>query len=178
MATRSIDLHNFVGPVFAVSIVIVMITFVRDNLPRAGDLAWLAKVGGLFSEHEVPSHRFNAAEKVIFWIGVFLLGLTAVGSGLVLDKVVPGIEYSRGNMQIAHMIHSVAAVLMMTLFLLHIYLGTIGFKGAFSAMRSGYVDEAWAREHHEYWYDDIKAGKIPAQRTRQSASAPAAVARR
>jgi len=172
------NLHNFVGPVFAVSIVIVMITFVRDNLPRAGDLAWLAKVGGLFSEHEVPSHRFNAAEKVIFWIGVFLLGLTAVGSGLVLDKVVPGIEYSRGNMQIAHMIHSVAAVLMMTLFLLHIYLGTIGFKGAFSAMRTGYVDEAWAREHHEYWYDDIKAGKIPAQRTRQSASAPAAVARR
>jgi formate dehydrogenase subunit gamma len=32
-------------------------------------------------------------------------------------------------------------------------------------MKTGYVDETWAREHHEYWYDDIKAGKIPAQRT-------------
>jgi formate dehydrogenase subunit gamma len=29
-------------------------------------------------------------------------------------------------------------------------------------MRSGYVDETWAKEHHEYWYNDIKAGKIPA----------------
>jgi len=27
------------------------------------------------------------------------------------------------------------------------------------------VDEAWAQEHHEHWYDDIKAGKIPAQRS-------------
>jgi len=32
-------------------------------------------------------------------------------------------------------------------------------------MRTGYVDEAWAKEHHELWYDDIKAGKIPAQRS-------------
>jgi formate dehydrogenase subunit gamma len=32
-------------------------------------------------------------------------------------------------------------------------------------MKTGYVDETWAREHHEYWYDDVKAGKIPAQRS-------------
>jgi formate dehydrogenase subunit gamma len=32
-------------------------------------------------------------------------------------------------------------------------------------MRHGYVDEAWAKQHHEYWYDDVKSGKIPAQRT-------------
>ena len=28
-------------------------------------------------------------------------------------------------------------------------------------MRTGWVDEDWAREHHDYWYDDIAAGKIP-----------------
>jgi formate dehydrogenase subunit gamma len=32
-------------------------------------------------------------------------------------------------------------------------------------MKTGYVDEGWAREHHRLWYDDIAAGKIPAQRT-------------
>jgi formate dehydrogenase subunit gamma len=32
-------------------------------------------------------------------------------------------------------------------------------------MKTGYVDETWAKEHHELWYDDIKAGKIPAQRS-------------
>ena len=38
-------------------------------------------------------------------------------------------------------------------------------EGAYEGMKTGYVDETWAREHHEYWYDDVKAGKIPAQRT-------------
>jgi formate dehydrogenase subunit gamma len=30
-------------------------------------------------------------------------------------------------------------------------------------MRTGLVDETWAKEHHRYWYDDIKAGKIDAE---------------
>lgn len=161
--------HNFAGPLFAVSLIIVFLTFVRDNLPSRHDWAWIRRVGGMFGGQEVPSERFNAGEKVVFWGGVFLLGAIVVGSGLVLDMLIPGLLYTRGDMQIAHMIHAVAALLMMALFLGHIYMGTLGMKDAYKAMKTGYVDEAWAHEHHELWFDDIKAGKIPAQR-----SAPAA----
>ncbi len=171
------NLHNFVGPLFAVSLLIVIVTFVRDNLPGKGDLNWLARGGGLLSSHEVPSHRFNAGEKVVFWAGVFLFGITVVVSGLILDKVLPDLAYTRSDMQVAHMVHGVATLLMMALFLGHIYMGTIGMKGAYAAMRDGQVDEAWAKEHHEYWYDDIKAGRIPAQRSGsagESAAHPAA----
>jgi formate dehydrogenase subunit gamma len=161
--------HNFAGPVFAVSLVIVILTYVRDNFPQRGDLNWLLRFGGMFGGAEAPSHRFNAGEKLLFWGGVLTLGLIVVGSGLFLDKLVPGFVFTRGEMQIAHMIHSAAAVLMMAMFLGHIYMGTIGMKGAYDAMRTGYVDEAWAREHHEYWADDIRAGKIAAQRSGQSA---------
>ena len=157
--------HNFAGPVFAVALLIAIGVYVRDNLPRAGDLAWLLKGGGLLSGHEIPSHRFNAAEKLVFWAGVFALGLTVAASGLVLDKLVPGLAYLRGDMQIAHMVHGIASVLMMALFCGHIYLGTIGTKGAYQGMRTGYVDEAWAAEHHALWHADIQAGKIPAQRS-------------
>jgi formate dehydrogenase subunit gamma len=159
------NMHNFAGPVFAVSLVIVFVTFVRDNMPSRGDLMWLLKGGGLLSGKEIPSHRFNAGEKLVFWGGVFLLGLIVVGSGFVLDKIVPGLVYMRETMQIAHMIHAAAAVLMLAMFIGHIYIGTIGMQGAYQGMRTGYVDETWAREHHEEWYDDIKAGKIPAQRS-------------
>jgi formate dehydrogenase subunit gamma len=159
------NIHNFVGPLFAVSLVIVLFTFARDNMPAKGDWNWLRKGGGLLAHHEVPSHRFNAGEKTLFWIGVFALGLVVVASGLVLDKLVPGWGDTRGQMQVAHMIHAVASLLMLTLFLGHIYIGTLGMKGALGAMRTGYVDETWAKEHHEWWYDDIKAGKIPAQRS-------------
>ncbi len=157
--------HNFAGPLFAVSLVVVIFTFIKDNFPRKGDLTWLLKGGGLLSGQEIPSHRFNAGEKVIFWGGVFVLGLTVVASGLVLDKLVPNLLYERSTMQVAHMVHAVATVLMMAMFMGHIYLGTIGMNGAYRAMRTGYVDETWAKEHHQEWFDDIKAGKIPAQRS-------------
>ncbi len=161
--------HNFAGPLFAVSLVIVFATFVRDNLPSKGDMVWLLRGGGLLGDQEVPSHRFNAGEKVVFWAGLFTLGLVVVASGLVLDKLVPGMAYSRGDMQVAQMVHGIATVLMMALFAGHIYVGTVGMKGAYQGMRTGYVDEAWAQEHHGLWLDDIKAGKIPAQRTPESA---------
>jgi formate dehydrogenase subunit gamma len=48
-------------------------------------------------------------------------------------------------------------------------MGTIGMQGAYKAMRTGYVDETWAKEHHELWLDDIKSGKIPAQRSEEKA---------
>ena len=161
------NVHNFVGPLFVVSLVIVFITFLKDNFPSRGDLQWILKAGGLFGTTEVPSHRFNAGEKLLFWGGVFLLGAVAVVSGLVLDMLIPGLVYERATMQIAHMVHAVATLLMMAMFLGHIYMGTLGMRGAYQAMRTGYVDETWAKEHHEYWYDDIKAGKIPAQRSPQ-----------
>jgi len=157
--------HNFAGPLFAVSLVIVFITFVRDNFPGRGDWQWLRKGGGLLGGHEPPSGRFNAGEKLIFWGGVFLLGIFSVSSGLVLDKILPGLAYLRGDMQIAHMVHAVSGMLIIVVFIAHIYIGTIGMRGAYSAMKTGYVDEGWAAEHHRYWYDDIKAGKVPAQRT-------------
>ncbi|HMA06950.1 MAG TPA: cytochrome b/b6 domain-containing protein, partial [Ramlibacter sp.] len=130
-------------------------------------LRWLLKMGGFFDKDHIepPSYRFNAGEKVVFWGGVFLLGIVVVASGLVMDKLIPDLVYERSTMQITNMVHGVAAILMMTVFALHIYLGTIGMTGAYQGMRTGYVDETWAREHHEYWYEDIRAGRIPAQRS-------------
>ena len=162
--------HNFAGPLFAVSLVIVFFTFVRDNVPNPSDWQWLKRGGGLFGGAEPPSARFNAGEKIIFWGGVFALGIVVIASGLVLDKLIPGLAYVRSDMQIAHMVHAVATVLMMAMFLGHIYLGTIGMKDAYRAMKTGYVDEGWAAEHHALWYDDIQAGRIPAQRTSPQAA--------
>jgi formate dehydrogenase subunit gamma len=166
-------LHNFAGALFAVSLVIVFFTFLRDNWPQRGDGLWLKRAGGMFSGEHVPSHRFNAGEKLIFWGGVLVLGGFTVGSGLVLDKLIPGLEYTRGQMQIAHMIHATATVLMMCLFAGHIYLGTVGTRGAFKAMRHGYVSPAWAEEHHGYWAEKIRAGEIPAQRSADMPPPPA-----
>lgn len=154
------NIHNFVGPIFTGSIIIFFVIFVKDNLPGKGDLNWFAKLGGLFSGKHVSSGRFNAGEKVMFWGAVVIFGLIISASGFVLDMLVPGVLYTRGNMQIASIVHVVAAVFAASMILGHIYLGTLGMAGAYQAMRTGYVDDAWARQHHDLWYDDIQSGKV------------------
>jgi formate dehydrogenase subunit gamma len=168
------NLHNVVGPIFTLSVIVAFVVFVRDNLPSRDDVRWVTSLGGLASGKHVPSGRFNAGEKMWFWVGVFVSGLVLSASGWVLDMIVPGMDYYRATMQIANVIHGIAAVLMIAMACGHIYMGTIGMEGAYRGMRDGWVDEAWAKEHHELWYDDIKSGKIPAQR---SASPDASAAR-
>jgi formate dehydrogenase subunit gamma len=164
------NIHNFVGPVFAASVVAMFITFVKDNLPKPVDLVWLSRLGGLLGNSHPSSHRFNGGEKVWFWGGVILLGLIVSASGFVLDKLVPGMVYFRGDMQIANVIHVVGAVLVMAASVGHIYMGTIGMEGAYDAMRTGYVDDTWAEEHHDLWYQDVVNGKIPRVRSPEGAA--------
>jgi formate dehydrogenase subunit gamma len=86
-------------------------------------------------------------------------GITLAISGLILDF--PNFNQTRQTMQIANVVHMIAGLFATILVSGHIYLGTIGMRGALDAMRTGYVDEMWAKEHHEYWYNDVKAGRIP-----------------
>jgi formate dehydrogenase subunit gamma len=157
------QMHNFVGPVFVLGLLVIFFTFIRDNFPSPKDWQWVRKAGGLISGEHVPSDRFNAGEKVWFWMGVLVLGAVVGATGLVLDF--PNFMQARSTMQFAHSIHVTGSLLFLCLALGHIYMGTLGMQGAYRAMRYGYVDETWAKEHHEYWYNDVKSGKIPAVRS-------------
>ncbi|MCX7960919.1 MAG: formate dehydrogenase subunit gamma [Burkholderiales bacterium] len=156
------NLHNFVAPLFIASLLVFIVMYVRDNLPKAYDLQWFARVFGFFFRGEhVPSGRFNAGEKVWFWGGVVVLCLIVSVSGLIL--LFPNFDQLRTTMQQAHVVHAVAAILVIAASLGHIYMGTIGVEGAYQSMRSGYVDETWAKEHHLYWYEEVKSGKAAAE---------------
>lgn len=150
-------IHNYVGPVFLFFTVLMILAFARDNLWHPSDAIWIRKAGGIPSGEHVPSGRFNFGEKTWFWIGVTFLGLIVAGSGLVMDF--PNFEQTRSTMQWANIIHASASILLIALSLGHIYMGTIGVEGAYESMSSGDVDETWAREHHQLWYEQVKAGK-------------------
>jgi formate dehydrogenase subunit gamma len=162
------NLHNFIAPFFMVSVLAMIVLFLRDNLPRAYDWQWFRKSWGFFTRGEhIPSGRFNAGEKGWFWFGVIGLSIVVSWSGLIL--LFPNFDQTRAVMQDAWVVHAVAALVYIAMSLGHIYMGTIGVEGSYQAMRSGYVDETWAREHHELWYRDVKsnasrpaAGAVPA----------------
>ena len=167
------NIHNFVGPLFIFSIIVMFLVYVRDNMFRSYDWTWIGRFGGMFSKGgEVPSGRFNGMEKMWFWGGLVLLGTVVSITGLILDF--PNWNQGREIMQQANVIHAIAAILFIAGAFGHIYIGTIGMEGAYRGMREGYVDEAWAREHHSLWYEEIKAGRRPERIVAPSTAQPVA----
>ena len=161
LGNLSKNLHNFVAPLFMVSLLVFIVMYVKDNLPEKGDLKWLMNGWKMFKGEHMPSGRFNAGEKVWFWAGVVALCLIVSASGLVL--LFPNFDQVRATMQQASVVHAIAAVLVIALAIGHIYMGTVGIEGAYGNMRDGMTDETWAKEHHENWYNDVKSGKVAAK---------------
>ena len=154
------NLHNFVGPLFIFSIVVMFLIYVKDNMWHARDFTWLAKLGGMFSKDgvEVPSGRFNGGEKAWFWFGLVILGIVMSITGLILDF--PNWNQGRQVMQQANVIHIIGGALFIAGAIGHIYMG-LAVEGAYTAMRDGYVDETWAKQHHALWYEEVRQGKRP-----------------
>ena len=155
------NLHNFVAPLFIVSLLVFIVMYLKDNLPEKGDLAWLANGWKMFKGEHLPSGRFNAGEKLWFWAGVVVLCLIVSISGLIL--LFPNFDQLRVTMQQASVVHAIASVLVIAAGIGHIYMGTIGVEGAYGNMRDGVTDETWAKEHHDSWYNDVKSGKAAAK---------------
>lgn len=165
------NLHNFIAPLFIASLLVFIVMFVKDNVYQKGDIGWLAKAWRMFVKGEhIPSWRFNMGEKVYFWIGVVGLCLTLGVTGLIL--LFPNFDQVRSTMQLASMVHAVAAMVMIVFALGHIYVGTIGVEGAYRNMADGVTDEAWAKEHHELWYNEVKGGAKSAPGGAVPAGAP------
>ena len=158
LAVLSKNLHNFVGPVFLLAAALMFFTYLGRNIPAAHDIGWLLKGGGMLTGKHVPSGFFNAGEKIVFWVGLFLFSIIVGVSGIVL--LFPNLDQGRVIMQYANIVHAITAILFIAMICGHMYLGTVGLEGAYHNMRhDGLVDETWAKEHHEYWYNDVMKGQ-------------------
>ncbi|CAH0165799.1 formate dehydrogenase subunit gamma [Roseomonas sp. CECT 9278] len=140
--------HNFLAFPFTLGIVVMLLLWVKDNIPNGRDMAWLKQGGGLVGHAHPDAGRFNAGQKGIFWITV-LGGAAVAVTGYVL--VFPFFFTDIAGMQLSHIIHSIVSVVMIAVMLAHIYIGTLGMEGASDAMTSGQVDLNWAKQHHNLW---------------------------
>jgi formate dehydrogenase subunit gamma len=140
--------HNYLSFPFTIGVFVIFLMWIIWNLPTRVDVEWLKEGGGMVGHKHPPADRFNAGQKMIYWIVV--LGGTAVAvSGYVL--MFPFYGSNVAGMQVAQIVHGIVAVLFVAAMLGHIYIGTIGMEGAFEAMWDGTVDVNWAKEHHSLW---------------------------
>jgi formate dehydrogenase subunit gamma len=146
--------HNFVGFSFMVGLFLIVALWLKDNIPKRVDIDWLKQGGGFIKSKHAPAGRFNAGEKMVFWLALGAGAAVAV-SGLLL--LFPFYGTNIASMQIAQVVHAIVAVLFIALILAHIYVGTVGMEGAFEAMGTGEVDLNWAKEHHDQWLAETLA---------------------
>ena len=132
--------------------------------------------GGLFSKGvHPPARKFNAGQKIIFWL-VVLAGGSISYSGLcllfpftfqpfggtfaVLNLIgfnLPDNLTMMEEMQLTQLWHGILSLVMIAVILAHIYIGWLGMEGAFDAGGTGYVDENWARQHHNLWVEEMRS---------------------
>ncbi len=174
--------HNNVSWAFMLALIMVFVFWVWHNLPNRTDITWIAQFGGIVGKKHPPAKKFNAGQKVIFW-SVILLGGSISASGLSLlfpfelpmfaktfailnDIGIPGwigldplptAMSPQEEMQYAQLWHAIVSFVLMGIIIAHIYIGSVGMEGAFDAMGTGEVDEAWAHQHHSIWLDEVKA---------------------
>ena len=170
-------IHNYVAFAFMAGLVLILVLWIRDNVPDRYDWIWLKKGGGMFSRRShPPARRFNAGQKILFWL-VILGGISISISGIALlfpfefalfgktfaflnifGLGLPSDVSPIAEMQLAQVWHGIIALFLLTVIIAHIYIGTIGMEGAFDAMGSGHVDANWAREHHSVWVAELERG--------------------
>ena len=182
IASVGIFVHNWTSWAFMVGLVLVFLMWVLDNIPKKHDLKWLAQAGGLFTKGvHPPSTKFNAGQKMIFWV-VILFGASISFTGLSLlfpfqiMMFAPTFEFLNSlgisgilglgelpttmapheEMQLSQTWHAIVAFGFIAVIFAHIYIGSVGMEGAIDAMKSGEVEEQWAKEHHGMWLDEVK----------------------
>lgn len=149
--------HNYLAFPFMAGLALMFLIWVKDNIPNSIDAEWIRQGGGLFSKGKhPPAKRFNAGQKLIFWM--VIIG----GTALSVSGVYMLFPYSAGgvtNLQFWTIIHGVVGLLLIGAMIAHAYIGSIGMEGAFDAMGSGQVDLNWANEHHSLWVqEELAAG--------------------
>lgn len=158
--------HPWIGSVLMLSYCGLIIQFWRDEMWTRDDLAWSKAIPRVILNEEegVPEvARFNSGQKLVFW-SMALLVPALFFSGLVIWEVYFSTYTTIEQQRIALLIHSLAAIGAIVVWIIHVYSG-IWIRGSMRAMMHGYVTPGWAYRHHRKWFrrlvDTGSRGPVP-----------------
>ncbi|SFU65505.1 formate dehydrogenase subunit gamma [Methylobacterium sp. 174MFSha1.1] len=146
--------HIYLAWPFMLGVLFMLVLWIKDNIPGKIDWIWLKQGGGLLGDAHPSAGRFNAGQKMVFWMVVgFGFAMGATGIMMIFPFAFTDIN----GMQVMQVIHSLIGVVFIAGILAHIYIGSLGMEGAYDAMGSGEVDLAWAKVHHDLWVKEQQA---------------------
>ncbi|MCB1352189.1 MAG: formate dehydrogenase subunit gamma [Rhodobacteraceae bacterium] len=149
-------LHPLAGLLLTASFALLFLQMWRLNLPRREDVQWAAHLGDYLSGHEerVPEvGKYNAGQKVVFWAMAGLILLLVATGIMIWEQYFPHLV-SIPVRRTAMLVHSIAAILAILVFILHVY-AAIWTRGSLRAMTRGTVTGGWAWKHHRKWLREL-----------------------
>ena len=70
------------------------------------------------------------------------------------------VTFTSGRLhQASTILHALGAILLIAVAMGHAYIGSVGMEGSLDSMLRGEVDENWAKEHHDLWYEEVTGNK-------------------
>ncbi|MDN3653957.1 formate dehydrogenase subunit gamma [Thalassotalea ponticola] len=150
--------HDILVYPFFAGWLLICVSWLKEQWPQRHDWSWFKAAGGYinmgpFKGKHPDSGFVNAGEKVWFWCLV-LAGIFLIASGAVL--MFPAqLDASRTMSVWALLVHSGSALIIAAFAIVHIFMATVLAPGTLSAMTTGYVDENWAKQHHNLWYEKV-----------------------
>jgi formate dehydrogenase subunit gamma len=153
-------LHPWIGVVLFFSFTGLFLRFWKANLWAREDKAWLNRIRDVLTNHEerLPEvGKYNLGQKLIFW-GMSCLIIVLIVTGFAIWDQYFNNFTSIPVKRVAVLIHSIAAVTMICIWIVHVY-AAIWFRGTFSAMTRGRVTGGWAWRHHRKWLRELVSGK-------------------
>jgi formate dehydrogenase subunit gamma len=76
--------HNYLSFPFTIGVVLILLMWIGGNIPNRTDVEWLKEGGGIVGHGHPPAKRFNAGQKLIYWIVVLGGGAVAVTGYLLM----------------------------------------------------------------------------------------------
>ena len=140
--------HTIVGYAAAVGVAGMFLFWALTMLPAKGDFAWLKGFGGyLGGKGHYPAGKFNAGQKILFWLSVAMMAVLAVTG--VLMKYLEGTSDARQSLLFTA--HDIAGLVMILTLLGHVYLAVVINPHCLRSLFGGKVKARWAQEHHPDW---------------------------
>ena len=157
-ATIARALHPWVGVIFTLAVLWMFRVWAGQMGTTDRDREWWRALKHYIRNEDdqvPPAGRFNAGQKLLFW-GFFFCAIVLFLTGLILWR--PNwIPWSLDFLRlIAVIVHPIAALRTIALFMIHVYMGTAVEPGAFGSMVRGDVSRKWAARYHRAWYEQVE----------------------
>jgi len=147
--------HPFIGVFMTLFFVLLAIPLLKESLIKRYDIQWLKQINDVLSNRDErlpPVGKNNAGQKLVYWIMVACIPVLLV-TGVIIWRPYFAEYMPIWLLRLAVMVHAYVAFLAIITLVIHIYSG-IWVKGSVRAMVQGRVSKAWARHHHNLWYEE------------------------